>query len=195
MTTSQSVLPPDLAALDAAYVALQREAAELLVGHSDAALDWQPKPGKSWSVLTCLEHVTVSANEYLAVIEPAIALAAAAGEQSRREPLVLPWFGRWFVAQIAPPPKRRLPAPPKARPRLHRDRDQTLTAFVAAHQRARAALAAAAPLDVNRIRFRNPFLPLLRFTLGTGFTLLDAHGRRHLLQARNVTLAAGFPRS
>jgi hypothetical protein len=41
----------------------------------------------------------------------------------------------------------------------------------------------AADCDVNRIRFRNPFVPLIRFTLGTGLEILVRHERRHLEQA------------
>ena len=33
---------------------------------------------------------------------------------------------------------------------------------------------------MGRVRFGSPFLPLLRFSLGTGFALILAHNRRHL---------------
>jgi hypothetical protein len=40
--------------------------------------------------------------------------------------------------------------------------------------------------DINRIRFRNPFIPLLRFTVGTGLEIVWRHQRRHLLQAERI---------
>ena len=36
------------------------------------------------------------------------------------------------------------------------------------------------------IRFRNPFIPLLRFTVGTGLEIVAKHESRHLLQAEGV---------
>jgi hypothetical protein len=47
---------------------------------------------------------------------------------------------------------------------------------------------------VNRIRFWNPFVLGLRFTVGTGFQIIASHGRRHLLQAERVRDSADFPR-
>jgi hypothetical protein len=44
----------------------------------------------------------------------------------------------------------------------------------------------AADYDVNRVRFRNPFVSVIRFSVGSGFVILSAHERRHLLQAERV---------
>jgi len=48
-------------------------------------------------------------------------------------------------------------------------------------------------LDFNRVRFRNPFVPLLRFTVGTGLMIINAHDRRHLWQAQRVKEFEGYP--
>jgi hypothetical protein len=50
-----------------------------------------------------------------------------------------------------------------------------------------------AELDLNRIRFHNPFVATLRFTVGAGLLIIAAHNRRHLWQAEQVRQAAGFP--
>jgi hypothetical protein len=50
-----------------------------------------------------------------------------------------------------------------------------------------------APYNVNRIRFKNPFIPGLRFSVGTGLEVLSAHERRHLLQAERVRALSDFP--
>ncbi|MEX2272640.1 MAG: DinB family protein [Vicinamibacterales bacterium] len=41
-------------------------------------------------------------------------------------------------------------------------------------------------IDVNRPTFPNPFLPLVRLRVGTGFRILLAHMRRHIDQAQRV---------
>ena len=57
----------------------------------------------------------------------------------------------------------------------------------------RELLSEVADLDLNRARYVNPFVPLVRFTLGTGFLVLAAHQRRHLWQAGRVRRHSGFP--
>jgi hypothetical protein len=52
----------------------------------------------------------------------------------------------------------------------------------------------AAAHDVNRVRFGNPFLPLIRFTVGTGLQIVARHNHRHLLQAERVRQLGEFPR-
>ena len=52
----------------------------------------------------------------------------------------------------------------------------------------------AASHDVNHLRFKNPFVPLLRFTVGSGFLIITRHQKRHLLQAERVRQSAEFPR-
>jgi len=47
--------------------------------------------------------------------------------------------------------------------------------------------------NVNRIRFWNPFIPGIRFTVGTGFQITVGHERRHLLQAERVLHSPSFP--
>ena len=59
---------------------------------------------------------------------------------------------------------------------------------------ARDLVRRASACDVNHIRFVNPFVPLLRFTVGTGLEIVWRHQRRHLLQAERIRQASGFPR-
>jgi len=58
---------------------------------------------------------------------------------------------------------------------------------------ARDLIRRASRYDVNRIRFRNPFIPLLRFTVGTGLEIVWRHQCRHLLQAERIKQAPTFP--
>ncbi|HSB53345.1 MAG TPA: hypothetical protein VLD58_03280, partial [Gemmatimonadales bacterium] len=48
-------------------------------------------------------------------------------------------------------------------------------------------------LDLNGTRFANPFLPLVRFSVGTGFQVIAAHQRRHLWQAGRIRENPRFP--
>jgi hypothetical protein len=68
-----------------------------------------------------------------------------------------------------------------------------LQRFLRSQGDVRAVIHEGAGLDLNRIRFHNPFIGLLRFTVGAGFLIVAAHDRRHLWQAEQVRQSAGFP--
>ena len=61
-----------------------------------------------------------------------------------------------------------------------------LRPFGRSNQAVRGIIRPAAVHNVNRIRFKNPFIPGIRFTVGTGLQIICSHERRHLLQARRV---------
>jgi len=64
-----------------------------------------------------------------------------------------------------------------------------LSTFIASHNELRSLIHDAREINLNRIRFKNPFVSLLRFTVGTGILIIGAHDRRHLWQAKQVCAA------
>jgi hypothetical protein len=104
------------------------------------------------------------------------------------------WFGRWFIRNYIEPSSesKRARAPKKIAPGTRVD-PHILDLFLTSNQAARELVRRASDYDVNRIRFKNPFIPMLRFTVGTGLEIVSRHQRRHLLQAERVKLAADFP--
>lgn len=170
---------------------LSREVGPLLAGMDDASVNWRPGDGRGWSVAQCLDHLAVTTATYLDAID-----AAVRGAPVRRgagDPQVAPgWFGRWFVRRLEPPVTLKVPAPRKIRPAPRRSGAEAERAFLASLDRYRHVLDAAARIDVNAVRFANPFAPV-RFTVGTGLVIIVAHDRRHVWQAWNVKTAAGRP--
>lgn len=183
-------MEPDIQALLDELDRAEREVEELVGGLTESELNRQPEGRKGWSVAQIFEHVSTTNDEYISAVAGALAAAQARGGAERRGPIRLPWFGRWFVGQIEPPPKRRFRAPSKSQPPSEAGKLEVLLHFRAAQANVRGFLRQYAELDLNRIRFPNPFLPGIRFTCGTAFHILNAHTRRHLWQARRVL--AGF---
>ncbi len=68
-----------------------------------------------------------------------------------------------------------------------------LESFLQSNRAARELIYRASDYDVNRIRFKNPFIPMLRFTAGTGLEIISKHQSRHLLQAERVRQSTDFP--
>ncbi len=191
MDTSHETVAPAWSIRLAAGLSENDQAATSLVsGFTDEQLNWQPAPG-SWSIGQCLEHLCVTNESYLPPI------SAALGEKPRSpvEEITPGWFGGWFIRSFAEPSpnSKRASAPGKIRPGP-RTGLSVLDRFLSGNQACRDLILRARANDVNRIRFWNPFIPGLRFTVGTGLEIVVGHERRHLLQAKRVKDSPSFPR-
>jgi hypothetical protein len=152
-------------------------------------LNWSLAPGV-WSVGQCLEHLRVTNEVYLKPMSDSLR-----GRQRAVVQEIKPgWFGRWFIRSFIEPSSRvaRARAPKKIRPAAQVG-PSILDRFLKSNDEARDLVRRARGYDVNRIRFRNPFVPGIRFTVGTGLEILSNHQRRHLLQAERIRKSANFP--
>jgi len=188
-TRMRSTPPPWSIRLIAALDAADRRAAALVDGLTSDQLNWQPRQD-AWSIGQCLDHLRAG-NETLV---PVLSLALIGRQPKRVEELRLSPFGRWFIrSYIAPNPGgTRARAPRKIVPASRLDLS-VLDAFVRSNNSARELIRRASAYDVNRVRYRNPYIPILRFTVATGLEITAQHPGRHLLQAENVRRSSGFP--
>jgi hypothetical protein len=186
-----ATLPDDLQRiLDDLEVNLQRAEA-VAQGLDDEQLNWRPAPA-SWSIGQCLDHLNVANRTYLAPMLEAIEKARRQG-RSRKGPIRQGFVERWFTETMEPPPRRKLPAPRKIVPSTVRlAKDEVLSEFRRLQGEAVALLRESSGLDLG-VRFPNPFIPLVAFTVGTGFLVIASHERRHLWQAERVRGNPGFP--
>ena len=161
----------------------------LAAGLTEEQLNWQPAPG-SWSVGQCLEHLCKTNEAYLASISAAL----KDKPDSPVEQITPGWFGRWFIRSIVEPSpnSKRVSAPPKIRPAARVDLD-VLDRFLSSNNSCREFIVRTCGKDINRIRFWNPFVPGIRFTVGTGLEIITGHERRHLVQAERVRDSVNFP--
>ena len=151
-------------------------------------LTWSPAPG-AWSIGQCLDHLRIGNEIYL----PAISSALEGRRPSAVPELLLSAISQWFIHNyIGPSVGTRAKAPRKTRPAAEVD-TTVLDAFLRTNQTARELVSRASVYDVNRIRFKNPFVHLLRFTVGTGLEIVSQHESRHLLQAEGVRQSPEFP--
>lgn len=176
-----------IAELDAA----DERANKLTIGLTTEQLNWQPEPGV-WSIGQCLEHLSITNEAYL----PAMSSSLSGKPISAVQEIAPGWFGRWFIrTYIEPSPQtKHVRAPKKIVPGV-RVEGSVLDRFRRSNQASRELIHHAREYDVNRIRFRNPLIPVLRFTVGTGLEIVSGHERRHLLQAERVRHCSGFPGS
>jgi hypothetical protein len=189
-TEMTAMLPPELEDLDNALDAAERDARALVTDLSETQGTWRADAG-SWSVAECLDHLATANRVYLGAMRPPASQALAAGRVRRG--LARPGLiGGWFVSYLEPPVKPRLTskAPRAIRPRKAPPLDDATAAFLASQQQVHHFLRTYAGIDLTRVRFPNPFVRGVRFSLATGLHVIAAHERRHLWQAWRVRRAA-----
>ncbi|HWZ43409.1 MAG TPA: DinB family protein [Candidatus Saccharimonadales bacterium] len=188
-TETVAALPNWSIRLITELTASDESAKELVAGLNPEQLNWHPAPG-AWSVGQCLEHLCITNEGYLPVIS-----ASLAGRPSAAVQEITPgWFARWFIRSfIEPTPQtKRASAPKKIAPGV-RVELSVLDRFLRGNQAVRELVRHAGQYDVNHIRFSSPFIPLLRFTVGSALQIIAGHQRRHLLQAERARRSSGFP--
>ncbi|MDP9203275.1 MAG: DinB family protein [Gemmatimonadota bacterium] len=190
MTTQpDEASPPWCVRLISELNAADERATALAKALSPRQLNWAPSPGV-WSVGQCLEHLCIANEEYVGAISSSLVHPPLAVV----EEIAPGWFGQWFIrTYIEPSSKtRRLRAPRKIRPGAQIE-PSILDRFISSNHRARELVHRAGNYDVNRIRFKNPFISVIRFTVGTGLEIVSKHQRRHLLQAERIRESSEFP--
>jgi hypothetical protein len=185
--------PPDIQALGDALNALEGEARALAAGLTEAQGTWRERPD-SWSVAECLDHLATANEVYVRAMEPAAARALEQGRR-RRGPALPGLIGRWFVRSLEPPvkPAYRGKAPRLIRPRAAPPLSDALRRFLESQNLPRTFLQKYADIDLASVRFPNPLVRGVRFSLATGLHVIVAHERRHLWQAKRVRDALSQP--
>jgi hypothetical protein len=180
----------DIEALEQAFDAAERDACALVGGLNEALGTWRAG-ADSWSVAECLDHLATGNRVYLRAMQPAGERALRDGRR-RRGPAQPGLIGRWFIRTLEPPvkPRFRMKAPQSIRPRSSPPLDDAFAEFLASHNEVRIFLQKYADIDLVGVRFANPFIRGVRFSLATGLHVLAAHERRHLWQAWRVRQAA-----
>lgn len=183
-------LPPPLDAFRRQFEALDEEGRTLAEGLDASRFNWSPGPG-AWSIGQCFDHLNEVTSMYLDRLEEAIPAARArglTGETGRYG-----WLERWFAREMEPPIKRRLRAPRKMQPVPQLDPETTLARFLGLKARAVDLIERCDGLDMARVKVRNPLFHVVKLSAGAAVSIIAAHERRHLWQARRVRSAEGFP--
>jgi hypothetical protein len=160
-------------------------------GLTDAALNWQPSGGKSWSVAQCLDHLAIMNRLYMKALRDAVE-----NNRDQLEPRRVPiqpsgWFMRWFIGTEEPPPKFKLPAPKKLAP-PSRHSGAVVDDFVSLQKQLADFVREWGETDLNDLKMKNPLAPI-QLKADTALLLVSYHNRRHLWQAENVKKNVGFP--
>ena len=190
MKPSNQTNPADIAALEDAFDAIEADARAIVNGLPEPLGAWRVD-ATAWSVAECLDHLAIANRAYLRAMEPVAERSLMEGS-TRRGPAQPGVFGSWFIRTLEPPvkPRFRTKAPQSIRPRDARPLADAVAQFLASQDEVRTFLRRYAHIDLAGVRFPNPFVRGIRFSLATGLHVIAAHERRHLWQAWRVRQAA-----
>jgi hypothetical protein len=178
--------PADVCALEEALDAVELDARVLIDGLSGQQGGWRAVEG-TWSISECLDHLGSANRVYVRAMQVSAIRAHEQG-RVRHGPATPGIIGRWFVSTLEPPVKSwfRMTAPRSIRPLVAPPLADAFERFLASHADVRGFLRTYADLDLAGIRFVNPFIRGVRFSLATGLHVIVAHEHRHLWQAWRV---------
>ena len=177
-------LPPDLATIVEQLDAIEQHAHAVVNGLSEDA-GRRPAANGGWSVSECFDHLAVANSVYLDAMESAAARARVQ-HRWRTRPATPGLIGGWFARSLEPNAGMKTKAPGKIRPRSAPSLVDAYEAFRSSHQRVRTFVTANADLDLARVRFKNPLIGLIHFSLASGLHVITAHERRHVSQAERA---------
>jgi hypothetical protein len=185
-------LTPELEDLRHQFDAITSAIENITGALRDDQFAWQPAPDL-WSIGHALDHLNATARHYLPVLDEGISEAIRRGIYGEG-PFKYARLGRLLVYLYEPPPRIRVKAPAKMHPAAVRPRHEIVAALRAYQVQFVDRLRQANGLDLGRARVGSPIHKWLRVSLGSGFTLMAAHERRHLWQVQRITEMPAFPR-
>jgi hypothetical protein len=178
----KSAIPADIEEIFAALHAATREAETMFAAVPADKLERSVAIG-GWNAAQCLAHLALANFSYVASMRAASKPALHLHNHERSGPLRIGLPTRWFLSHMEPPVGRRFQAPETVAPPASISARTALKEFQHSQNAVIELLMECRHLDLSKIRFPNPFLRGIRFTVGAGFHIIAAHERRHLWQA------------
>ncbi|MDX1939558.1 MAG: DinB family protein [Saprospiraceae bacterium] len=160
---------------------------EITRTYSAAQLAQRPVPER-WSVLDCLEHLSLYGDFYLPVFEKIIDKGIQQNKAPRQnfEP---GWLGNFFVNSMKPKGSK-IPNPMKTfkskNPILTAVPENVVERFFKQQEQLLTLLKKARRTDIQKLRIPTTLGRFPKISLGDGFAFLIAHEERHLLQIQNI---------
>ena len=171
--------------------AVARETRATFGGLDVRQLNWRPAAAR-WSVAQCFDHL-VTANRLMFHSAEDALNDGAPRTVWQRLPAVPRVVGRALIRSQAPTAARQFTAPSKAQPATSDIASGIIQAFVEQHDNAVTRLQALDERHAARVIMVSPFIRVVTYSVLDGWRLVFAHDRRHVEQARRVTLSEGFP--
>lgn len=160
------------------------------------ALDRKPAPEK-WSPNECLGHIIIANEHYIREIEKLKEKGKFRGGQASAR-YASGWLGGWLRKTMAPqqkPGKGGMKTlaifDPAKKGKAPSSGSEAAKAFIAQTRRLLRLVDDCRQADINRLRVPTEIVSFVTLKVGDALLFMDAHTRRHVLQAEKALETGG----
>jgi hypothetical protein len=156
-------------------------------------LNWKPSASE-WSVAQCLEHLLVSNEGFIPIIDK-----VQRGEYKRslkeRLPVLPSVFGSLVLNAVKPETKRKLKAGKDFQPANSEIPADIVSRFETQQKQISELMNSTHELNLRQVIITSPVLGIVTYSLFDAYRIIVAHDQRHLAQAKRVMASDGFPKA
>ena len=182
-------MTPDQArVLKSEFAAASKQAAALTTGMSPVALTTRPATG-GWSVAENLQHLILSADAMVPLVEVAVVELEGADRKARGAS-GLGIVGWLLVKSLEPPARLKTKTSQPFEPIPVADPLALPPLLDAAHAKLEVLLTRATGLATGTVKIVSPFNARATYNVYAAFRITVVHARRHLWQAEQVNVSA-----
>jgi hypothetical protein len=165
------------------------EARESFGSLTPEQLNWKPA-ADSWSVAQCLDHLILTNEELIAPLKKKLA-----GDKNTFWESWSPLTGFFggFLRKSLRSDAKKFKAPSKTIVPPSDLPADIVERFVENIEKMSAMIISAEKLDAQKTIITSPFMGLITYRLSDGFDIITEHCKRHIRQAKRVTLSVDFP--
>jgi len=152
----------------------------------DALLNLPEAPGK-WSMLQCIEHMSLATLVYTANVKEVLAhngLAPAAEAYKGH------WKGRLFAKMNAPKPGGEIPMKLKTfktmDPPGNLDPKTVIDQFFEVHDEMISLINQSRQVNIDKVKIATALGPWVKLRLGEAYRFILAHTQRHVVQLKRI---------
>lgn len=147
-------------------------------------INWKPN-GKSWSIGQCFEHLIITNNLYLPIIQKVIE-GKHRNNFFSKIPFSTDLIGALMKNSLNPEQKRKMKTFKIFEPVLSNISESIIGDFSQNNEKLISMIEACQGLNIDKIKIPEPLSPALNLRLSDAFEILLMHEKRHFLQAERV---------
>jgi len=163
---------------------VSKEARAIAAGIDAAALMKRPTSG-GWSVAEILQHLILTADAMIPLIERAISELECAGRKSTA-PAGLGVMGWLLVKALEPPPRMKSKTSKPFEPVAVGDPQTLASRLSEKNAKLLTLIDRAEGLATTTVKIASPFNASVKYNVYAAFRITMVHARRHLWQAREA---------
>lgn len=161
--------------------------ARIIIDSTDEALLNQPEAPGKWSMLQCLEHMSLASKVYVDNVEQKL--------NNGQLPTASPrykghWKGRMFAKMNAPKPGGEIPMKLKTfkfmEPENTLDANKVINEFFSVHERFIELINESRSINIDKVKVVTALGSMVRLRMGEAFRFLLAHTQRHMVQLKRI---------